>query len=335
MKKIFILVTLFLQVALLADNQTNESYKSPTEQLIRRESWAKIKKKLTVMKIPTHLFPLFDSIARTEKWGHIGYHGANQGFRVYQDVIRFTMEEILEIPIKENFHFLRIPGDPDLNLNSISEFYAYWGKLNNKNDKRAKQLLSLNFSIYSNFDNDGSCSLNLFVKDESKTSINYAKQLAPFYKELDIPAKALEDLFAIGQKWLDGKGGILLQIQENSHLYHPTGEAYSFSDEHCYPCKRGGHSYGSYPVSNHYERIRTELYVNNKLDIAPQLRLLLNNRYTLNPYSHLQVKRWDLYDPSIISSYEEEMRTYIRSLGFNPAKAEKYRQQLLEIWTED
>ncbi|MGA8163497.1 MAG: hypothetical protein WB791_00540 [Waddliaceae bacterium] len=56
------------------------------------------------------------------------------------------------------------------------------------------------------------------------------------------------------------------------------------------------------------------------MKIAPQLRLLLNNRYTLNPYSHLVVNRWDFYDPEKIVPCENEMREFIRNLDADPVR---------------
>lgn len=327
-----ILIILFFHSVLIAGTPIQDRYYGPTEQLIKRESWGRIEKKLKKMDVPTSLYPYFDSIASYEDWGHIGYHGANQGFRIYQDIIRFIVEEILKIPVRESFHFLRIPGDPDYDLNSIDEFLDYWGKMDNKGDTRSKQLLSMNYGLYSNYDKKGSCSLNLFVKDKSKTSINYAKQLAPFFKELGINPKELNELFKIAHQWLDEEGGVLLQLAETSHIEDPKGEAYNFLDTLGYPCIRGGHQVGSYLISDDFERIMTDEYINHKVDIAPQLRLLVSNRFTLNPNSQLQIKRWDLYDAKIIKSYENEMRAHVKGLVYDTEKAKSYCKYLQELW---
>ena len=277
------------------------------------------------------LVPFFEEVASKEDWGHVGYHGSNQAYRIYQDIIRFVLEEVVAIPVRQDFHFLRIPGDIDLNLNSIDEFYAFWGKWDNKG-LRGKQLLSLNFGIYSNFDDKGSCSLNLFVKDSSKSQVNYTAHLTPLFVKLGLPSTAPAKLMAIGKKWLDDEGGILLRISERSHIDHPKHEVYTLIDEQGYPAKKGGSRYGDYPLSNHYDRIMTSLYLQKKLDIAPQFRLLINNRYTLNPFSQYDVERYDLYDPALIAGYEAEMRTYVRTLLFDAKKVEKYKSDLLQLW---
>ncbi len=332
-KKFLIIFLLLISIGLNGGIPTNVDYHGPTEQLIKRESWARIQKKLGKLKIPGELFPFFNSIAALEEWGHIGYHGSNQKFRIYQDIIRFTVEEILGIPVREDFHFMRIPGDADLNLRDREEFVTYWGsKVDNRHEVRAKQLLSLNFGIYSNFNVKGSCSVNFFVHDFSINKKDYVKLLAPFYKKLGISPSALNRLYGIAKKWLDNDEGILLQISENSHLTHPNQEAFNFADQVCYPSRLGGILCENGNISNHYERICTDKYVNHEVDVAPQLRMILSNQLSLNPFSHLIVRRWDLYDQTTVSNYEAEMRDCIRHLYYDNVSVQDYRDNLLKIW---
>lgn len=331
LKLLFLYITI-QSSTLLASYPTTADFKKPTDQLIMRDSWNKIEKHLTDMKIPATYYPLFNSIAESESWGHIGYHGANQDFRIYQDIIRHVVEQILSIPIRSDFHFLRIPGDTDLNLNSIKEFHDYWGKLNNKGDAKAKQLLSFNLGIYANHDVKGSCSLHLFIHDKSKNDINYIRQLTPFFNSLGIDPENLRQLFDIAHQRLFLDGGVLIKMGENSHLTHPEHLAYIYSDELCYPAKRGGHVYGNSLFSNHIERMMTDLYLHHELDIAPQYRLLINNKAVLNPYGPFEFKRWDLYDSATVELYENEMKAAISSLKYDEEKVAAYRQYLLDLW---
>lgn len=335
MKRLLLLILLFCS-SLTAGIPVQEQYFGPTEQLVKREGWKTIEKELTKIKISKNMHPFFNSIAEQESWGHIGYHGATQDYRVYQDIIRLTIEEILGIPVRDDFHFLRIPGDPDLHLDDVEEFYNYWGDdVDNKSKKRAKQLLSLNYGIYSNFDQKGSCSIHLFVKDLSKSEIDYCKYLTPFYNELGISSKSLTTLFNIAHKWLKGDSGILLRLSENSHLSDPYEEAYNYADRQCYPAKRGGYRYGSRLISEEFECLMSNQYLDKKAKIAPQLRILVNNRNTLNPFSHLSVQRWDLYDSDRTRLYESEMREFIKELKSDPLKVEKYREKLMQMWTSE
>jgi hypothetical protein len=331
--KHLILSLVFFNSVLFAGIPVEECYRSPTSQLICREGWDQIEDALLEMGIPAELIPFFGEVSLEEDWGHIGYHGTNQGYRIFQDVIRLVVEEVLDIPLRDDFHFLRIPGDSDFELNSMYEFVSYWGeKVDNKSEKRAKQLISLNFSVYSNFDEPGSCSLNLFVQDMSKNWIDYRAQLIVLFHQLGISTKCVDALLEIGNRWLDDEGGILLQISESSHLNNPYGEAYLFADMQCYPAKRGGHRCGSDLISNQYRIQMSDSYVEGNVEIAPQLRLLMNTRHTLNPFSHLRIRRWDLYDADTICAYEKEMRKYAETMPYNQDKVKKFRSGLMKKW---
>lgn len=309
-------------------------YCGPTEMLLARESREKVESYLLKLKIPTDLLSFLDSIAAEETWGHIGYHGATHSFRFYQDVIKFTIEEILAIPIRDDFHFLRVPGDPDLNLNSVESFIKFWGdeQVDNRDELRAKQLLSMNYSIFSNFQRPGSCSASLFARDRSAAQIDYAKELEPFYANLGIKAEKLQKLLKIYENWLTDTGGLLLQISEDSHIKDSNQEAYNFADKQCYPALRGGFRYDDQLISEHYRMAMTADYVNKAVNISDQLRLLLNTEKTLNPYSHLKIKRWDLQDPKKIEAYEAAMRKAIKNFKYDTKKVLKYRMLLTRKW---
>jgi hypothetical protein len=342
MKKFIFIAYIFLNMNFLqAGIPTKKAeYYGPTEMLIARESWEQIEPILTrKRKILKDLFPFFDSIAAEEDWGHMGYHGANHGFRFYQDIIKFTIEEVIHIPIEDNFQFLRWPGDPDLNLNSVTEFVRYWEKkdaVDNRDKIRAKQLLSMNYGIYSNFDTAGSCTVGLFAHDKSSIEINYVEELIPFYEKIGITKskESLTKLQSIFNTYLTEKSGILLQISEDSHLSHPKNEAYNFADNQCYPALRGGYLFDDKLVSAHYKAAMTEDYINKEKNISHQLRLVLNNQHTLNPYSHLKIKRWDRQNPNNLAAYEKAMRTAIRNLKYDKNKWLKYNDYLLKTWKQ-
>lgn len=311
-------------------------YYGPTEMLLARESREKIESFLLKQEVPQDLWPFLDSIAANETWGHIGYHGANHSFRFYQDVIKFTIEEILAIPIRDDFHFLRIPGDPDLHLKSINQFIEFWGdqQVDNRDVVRTKQLLSMNYSIYSNFEIRGCCSASLFARDVSSIQVDYAKELEPFYDNLGINTKKLQKLLTIFEESFTDTGGILLQISEDSHLNDYNREAYNFADKQCYPALRGGFRYDNNLISVHLRTAMTVDYVNKAVNISDQLRLLLNTQHTLNPYSNLKIKRWDLQDPKKIKAYETIMRRTIRNFKFDRKKVVSYRQLLMRKWKQ-
>ncbi len=338
MKNFLSIIFLIINFTLLQAGipMSKVEYCGPTEMLVARESREKIETFLLKQEVPNDLWSFLDSIAAEESWGHIGYHAANHNFRFYQDVIKLTIEEILAIPIRDDFQFLRIPGDPDLNLKSIGKFIDYWGddQIDNRDEIRTKQLLSMNYSIYSNFEQRGCCSASLFARDTSVIQVDYTKVLEPFYEDLGINIKKLQKLLEIYQEWLGDSGGLILQISEDSHLNDFNQEAYNFADKLCYPCIRGGFRYDDNLISVHLLTAMSVDYVNKAVNISDQLRLLLNTRHTLNPYSNLKIKRWDLQDPKKIEAYETIMRKAIRNFKFDRKKVTNYQQLLMRKWKQ-
>jgi hypothetical protein len=78
----------------------------------------------------------------------------------------------------------------------------------------------------------------------------------------------------------------------------------------------------------------TEDYINKEKNISDQLRLVLNNQHTLNPYSHLKIKRWDQEKPREVTKYEKAMRAAIRDLQYSKKKWRKYNKYLLTTWKQ-
>lgn len=329
----FLAVIILMSSQLLAGIDLYSEYRSPTSQLLKREKLSTIEKAVLELGIKQELFPYFHLIGKKETWGHLGYHGAEQGYRIYQDIIKEVVQNILEIPVKDDFHFLRVPADQELNLNTIDEFCDFWGnELDNRSNTRGKQLLSLNFSVWSNFDNPGSFSLGLFVNNLSKSDVPYQAALTPLFLKLGIDPNEISPLFEVGDRHLKGSGGILLQISENSHLVERTAEAYCFADTQAYSCIKKGFPSGRYPWSHHLMRIMSDDYVSKKIDPAPQFRLLINNRYTLNPFSYYTIRRYDLHPTKIIAAYKTELKEKIRKLSFNQEMRDSFRSELIRLW---
>lgn len=311
---------------LFLPNLLQADFSSPSEQVLKRDGAVHIKEKMLASGVPKALFPLFETIASTEEAGHVGYHASSQDYRIYQDIIRFTVEEILELPIREDFHFLRIPGDPDLQLDTIDAFFSYWGsQVNNKTPLRRKQLIALNYGIYSNYAVHHSCSALIFCTGHAHQSLDYPLLLEPFYEALGLEKKTLTPLFETARSLLQKEGGILLRIRDL------TG--YTLADAQCYPSRGRGFRWGKRRLSEEYASLLSEDYIKKRVEISPQISLVANTRYSLNPLSALSIQRWDFYSSEERSSYEGSLREMIRSLPRNSQRAMAYRQKLLEIWS--
>lgn len=319
-----IILILFLCTALLANAKEifqsypelplrEFAYRSPTERYIGAYGWDSIAVSLKSYGVTMVHRNLFDRISLREEVGFIGYHGSTQEFRIFQDLIRLILEEIVGMPIREDFHFFRIPGDPLFSFNNLNE----WGsKLYDPS-----RFLCMNYAIYGNHHTMGSSSYYYFTINGSASTINYEQKIKALFDRLEINSDAIQTLFTIGRKYIGHEYGVIYQVFDMSH-YDPRKAYYSLADEHC--------------ISYATKQIFSDVVAGIFSSFFPnQIRMLLSNTSTLNPYSSLVVRRFDKLSPEATEAYLTELRQAVRSLGYSQEKVEAYRNELLSLWGTD
>lgn len=282
-----------------------EAYQRPTGRYIEYNTWEAIVKGLESSGLTLEHRPLFDSIGQSEERGLIGYHASSQEFRIYQDVIKIVLEELLGLKIKEDFHFFRIPGESLYNHENLGSY--------GPNPLDPTLFLSVNFALYGNHEPNAqsSSSYLYFAKNCSAHKIDFEEKIRPLFERLSIDLSHIGNLFTIGRRELTGAHGVLFQLIDTSD------EPYALADNHalCHECS-----------TNFSTALDT------KGPLPQEMSLLLTNKFTLNPYSSLVVKRFDYTDPEQESGYLNKMRQAVRSLTFGQLEATLYRQQLLRTW---
>ncbi len=269
----------------------------------------------------------FEEMIAREGDDLVGYHCSQQPYRIYQDIIRIVVEEVLGFEVPPHFHFVRIPGDPKLKIASLDELFQVhpptWGFSNGFYDEQPGiqiYLLSLNTAIFSNYNVRGESSIVFFISplsDESEQLCpHFAKLLTPFFTSLGLPAKTLPSLFDLGAPLMEEGNAIMLQFFDRS--------AFELTEKIVYPSLLGGQldtSFGSLK-SFYLEQSHFPL----------QLRLFVDHKGALNPYGSLHIYRWDRVKPEISAQYEASLRSAIRKLPFDKILVERYRHRLLQHW---
>lgn len=265
---------------------------------------------------------LLNRAIENETLGFVGYHGAKRDFRIYQDIIRFAFEEVLRIPIREDFHFLRTPGNPQLNVNSAEEFLnRHPGKINDTLPTESAQLLSMNMALYENLGVESQSTVYFFTKNTNWVTYSYESKIEPFFQAIGLDPDDVDRAFAIGRSKLPSSG-VLLQIFDSSET------PYDLADSQTYLAHGGGNPYlPKEPIS------KTMADKNKKR--FPQIRLILNNKTTLNPFSKMVVRRYDLATPEQRANYETAMRNYFSSLSVDVAKRDRYIEKISRIWGQN
>ena len=83
---------------------------TPTQRHLELHSFEKINENLKPKM--QEKVPQFLEIANQEdEETFFGYHGMSQNNRLFQDILKGVFEEVLEIPMRDDFYFLRIPGE--------------------------------------------------------------------------------------------------------------------------------------------------------------------------------------------------------------------------------
>lgn len=301
-------------------------YESPTERFVKYYRYEAILQTLKTHGLSLEHRNFFEHIIPHEELGFFGYHSSTQGFRIYQDIIRMILEEICEIEIKKDFHFLRIPGKPSLNRHSAQQFLNDYPVVNDNKPEQREQLISMNYALFGNFYDFGECTIYWFTKNRSATTVGFQAQLYYLFELLGIPTDTLPHLFAIGNPLMAADNAVLFQFFDFSH-YNVFENYYHLVDQMCYDAKMQG-----VPNTSN-KKIMSKIYLGvGSTPFPGQFRLVINNSLILNPYSPLYIKRFERNDPETVREYETKLREAIRQLPYDKIKAMQYRELLLGIW---
>lgn len=266
--------------------------------------------------IEKHVFVFNNAIAK-ETIGFFGYCGAGREFRIYQDLIRFVVEDILKIYLRDDFQFLNIPGQPVLNINSAAEFLALEpSTLQDAQLKAANPFISLNLALYENYYYESLCSIPFFTKNHEQKGLE--TKLEPFFIALGINKDNIRKIFTIARSKLPNEG-ILLQFFDDSN--------YELLNKQAYCSLSNGTPYlRDFKIS--------DFLLNPNQNAFPRIRLIMNNRYTLNPHSSLKVIRYDMTAEYVRQAYEQAIRDFLKTLSVDVELVKKYREELLSKWED-
>lgn len=312
-----LLVSILLSVGTLGIYGTE--FASPSTRQLTFTPLDQIKYNLKGKSAGLEYRELFDKAIAEEKIGFLGYHGNDLDFLIYQDIIRITIEEVVGIPIRKDFHFLAAPLSTQRTLQSLEQLSSSFVKGVYHSQIVTKNTFPLNFSIYSNHNCLGLNSLVNFSKNESTDSASHHKELKLWFELLGIDSQLISTLYTIAYQHLDNKTGVLLQ------LFDTSPSPYLFADKL---------SYSSYPNGFIAKNCLISEYFldNTPCEFPQELRLLLNIQGVLNPTSPITIKRYTKIQPSKQKAWEKDLRTLIQSAAFDSSKRNELRETLLQAW---
>lgn len=308
-------------------SQESESYRSPTLRYLELNPRDNVMAKLKKQSIQLRQQDFYDRLIKQEEEGHIGYHAASHPFRVFQDIIRMVLEEVLELEFKKDFYFFRLPGDASVfNYADSQTFLSYFHPVNDNEPQQRDQLISVNFTLFSNYNQKYECTPVFFEKAISYKPPDFKDKIALLFEFVGMSPEHIGDLFELGKMIEHPDAGTMFQLFDLSYQHPNLYYAYQILDESGYACIKKG-------VPLEPQTLLSELYHGKSgSHFLDQYRLVVNYRYILNPYSGLTIRRYDLNSRSVVKKYEQNMRTLIRSIPYDPIKAQMFKKYLLEMW---
>lgn len=292
---------------------------TPTERFLNAHPFEKILPVLQKMHANERDLALFDKLIDQENEQLLGYHAGSSTVRLFQDVVALIVKEILDIPVKDDFVFLRVPGDTSYRYEHALDFIRDWGPgTHDTQENIRKQILSINMNLYQSFDAAYDLTPSYYLENRTHTHANVREILKPFFSQLGIEGEAVNALWDQALNLLPHDKGYILQI------FDPT-RGFTFARQHSYLAHSGGKPNPKY-------RYHEILFDSTAIDF-PQMRLVMSNKSTLNPFSPLIIKRYDGLTDEQRDQYEKSLTSLLKELPFDPEKIQKVKKDLLQLWT--
>jgi hypothetical protein len=296
---------------------------SPTQRFISARSIQRINFVLRQYGMTNKDLALFKKIVAKEGEGFLGYQAGSSTVRLFQDILFHLVKDVLQIPIKDDFVFLRVPGDPTFLYESAVDFLAEKGQdippFSWDNEPEIRQhILSLNLNLYQSYDAPWDLTPRYFLENQTWTHANVREIITPFFASLGIDENTVDSIWNQALDLLPHNRGYILQFFDQS-------SSFAFTKEHSYIAHSGGK-----PNSQQtHHQILSDPFATN----FPQMRLVMANQSTLNPFSSLSIKRYDAMTDPERYEYNTALKSLLQGLSFDSTKVRAAREKLLTLWT--
>lgn len=292
---------------------------SPSQRFLSKHPLNQIFSRLQIYDLSLKEREDFRTIIASESEGFIGYHGGCSDYLLFQDLIRCVVQDILKIEVCEDFHFLRIPGTEALCFDSTASFLGAFGNQIDDTTPYVRQhILSLNIALFQSYDFPLELTPRYFLQNQPWTSPDYWKLLLDFVENIGVVREEFEAIIALGRLNLPHERGMLIQ------LYAIGNDPYTFIDRHIYAAYSGGKPFDN-PKASYF-------ISNSSIADFPQLRLVINNKHVLNPFSRFRMRRYDALTDLQRENYQTALRRSIQSLIVDEVKCKAARIHLLTLW---
>lgn len=222
-------------------------------------------------------------------------------------------------------HFQTLVTPTDEEYDKINCFiFPYWDHRKGQQER----VISMNFTLFGNYNNLGESSLYMFLSSHTMGSgdSHAIESLRAFFHEVGLPQPLAEKLYEKGKKQLSKRD---------------EGCVYQFFDQTPDRSLTNNYAYTSAPFGIPYKAITPrEIIEGSQPLFTPsgqtyQLRLLMANDKTLNPFSTLKIKRYDIHSPATAKKLMDTFRDELKHTKVIQAKKEAYVKKIKKMWKLD
>lgn len=302
----------------VVNHKTDEQ--SPTTRFVSFHSYNDIKRVLNTYYLTDKDETLFKKLIKDENSSFIGYHASSTDFAIFQDIVRLSIEELMKISIPKDFHFFRNPLDSNLIYETADEFNtAIPIPLVGSDDQGwiRQHILSLNISLYQSYDAAWDLTPRYYLQNQTWTKPVYQNILEPFFEEIGLDPESVSKIYAKARSNLPRERGILYQ-------FFIKDEDYTALNAYFYVAYSGG-----MPVPT---VTPTDVLFDYNRYTFPQLRLVLNAKTSLNPFSQFIMRRYDNLTSKQRNNYETIIRQELQKLPVESSKLLNAKNKLLQSW---
>ncbi len=222
--------------------------------------------------------------------------------------------------------------DSDLSSEEFSQVERFMLPFMDTRPEQQLRLISMNISLYSNYSRWDECSIYIFLNDESIENGNryLKKELGEFFKQIGLDQDLVEHLFLMA----------ITRVREDEGSRH--GCLYQFFDTNeDAPYREADNSaYVSLDFGSPLHQVApSEVILGQypltvkKLDL--QLRLIMSNYQTLNPFGDFRIFRYDQLDPKTSQVIIDDIKEELRKEKPDKQKIQDYKNKMDRIWKQN
>lgn len=204
-------------------------------------------------------------------------------------------------------------------------FYPFW----DVSIGQREFLISLNIPLFGNYawPDEGSLGIvlnNATLEGGDKLTIKFLQE---WFRQIGLPQDSVIELVNIGRSHVpETSQGVLFQF------FDIGSEPYQFTEKHAYVSYPYGVEAKGFTPSEVLTGTKDIDYHSGNSILQRQIRLLMSNEATLNPYSNLRIIRYDFLGETVANQIVSEMKDTLLNTKVNQKKLNAYKSKLEKSW---